>query len=91
MYSIILGWIQLVRLCLSNKPEWAEGRKDLEDYYHHRIERPFMAGYNGEPDTAPQPKRLSVGAFLLMLILTGIGTYVFFWLLRVCVPSLWGS
>ena len=91
MGSILMGWLAMVRLCISKRPDMVQSREELEQYYHHEIEKPFMAGWNGEPDTRPPVKRMSSTAFIITILVASIGTYVLLALLRQYVPSLWGG
>ena len=89
MYAVILGWIQLVRLCLSNKPEWVEGRKDLENYYQGQIKEPFIAGYNGELRQIKPTKPRLFGSFWITCAIAAGSTLLVLMLSKLIFPGLW--
>lgn len=87
MGAMLMGWLAFIRLCVSDRPDMVQARKDLEGYYHHEMEQPFMAGYNGEPQPVTIKHKMFGSKFWLTLLIAIACTITF--LLLAAPASFW--
>lgn len=74
LVGIINGFRGLLRLAVSDDPQFVRERGEMAARYKQTVEQPFMDGYNGVPSTPKPP--LIRKPFKIMLVIIFIALII---------------